>query len=114
VHLGLLYVAYAFFAVGGGLLARIVVKGCFEFVSAANVLSNQAQLGGRVELEPLQHVFTQRVPATLIGVGLVTVGFALRALVLRNLKRKVRANQPLQGTPAKAPSSSTEPDGRRS
>ncbi len=28
--------------------------------------------------------------------------------------RKQRVNQPLQGTPAKAPSSSTEPEGRRS
>jgi hypothetical protein len=35
-----------------------------------------------------------------------------RAIVLNELKL-FRPNQPLQGTPAKAPSSSTEPEGRR-
>ena len=35
------------------------------------------------------------------------------ALLISGLKER-RPNQPLQGTPAKAPSSSTEPEGRRS
>ena len=36
------------------------------------------------------------------------------AVAIWNRAKKSRANQTLQGTPAKAPSSSTEPDGRRS
>ena len=112
VHSGLMNIAYVLFAVGGGLVVRAVVIGYFEFISASKDLSYQAQLGGRVELEPLHQVFAQRLPATLIGAGLVTVGVTLWALVFRSLRRKAQA--PLQGTPANAPSSPTESESRRS
>ena len=88
----LLNLAYLLFAVGGGLVIGAVVNGYFEFVSASKDLSYQAQLGGRVELEPLHQVFAQRLPDALIGAALVTAGVALWALAFRSLRRKAQAN----------------------
>ncbi len=49
----------------------------------------------------------------LLAAGTVAILGAIFSLVSAYRKKR-SPNQPLQGTPAKAPSSSTEPDGRRS
>lgn len=85
--------AYVLFGVGGYLIISAVVKICFQLSSTSTDLSVQTKLGEKVGLVPLQRLFMRELHGILIGVGLVSVGVILGALVFRNLKRKGRANQ---------------------